>query len=245
MNLVGRMARAAVVGAVISAFACGGGASSSGSGSAGLGGPNPEDVFDLPNTLPNDFALAECAPITGVTNARDLNVVITSPNAPQHDYDGDGDMDSILLFEQDPSPKTVTISLEHRTGTALPPTILDLTQPRDLIFGRDRDENNVRPPGPIAIAYGQNLLQDAWVPPYRQPIVRMDFIPGNPGSNTQPPFSSAGFEGCDPFFPPPTCVTGLSRGVYVVHGRFVDTNAIQHCTEEAFRILVCPVAGHC
>lgn len=240
--------------AAIGAFACGGGASSgSDSGSVSALGPgNPEDVFDFPNTLPNSFQLTSCPDLSGsgVTNVHDLEIRMSTPDGRLHDFDGDGDMDSVLLDYGDTQPKTVIFEIYSINNEHFPLDIVEPLGTNAITGGWQYDQNMVSQANPVSgdfpQSFGSDLLLTTWVPDYSRPIARQYYIPGVGPTATTPfwdPFGY-GFEGCQ-FGDCATFGTALPPGVHMFAAAFVDTLGVQHCTRNSFRILICPVAGHC
>lgn len=212
----------------LSILNCGGGSSSSDSASSsGLGGPNPEDVFDLPNALPDDFRLTSCPPLTGYTSVNDLAVTLSSPDAPRADFDGDGDYDSFVTQFNALTLKTFLLQVQSLSGQAFPPdyVVPRATVPPRVIGGQIFDENGVATNNN---SYGDDLCATLdgifpcdtivnWTAPYRRPMLNYNV--------------AVGIE----FF--------MNPGVHMFTAYFADINNKTHCAQESFRIIMCPQDG--
>jgi len=230
---------------------CGSGTDASGQGENTLGnagvasaGPIPEDINELPNTLPDNFYITSCPPLSGAgfTEVRDLEVIINS-NAPAIDTDGDGDGDTILLQLNDPNPKLVIFETLLLMGPALPPTILhpDPSSDPRLEGGQLYDASGTKIV-PASGFFGDDVFHmpptgSAFVSPYKPLVWRQGYDPLTPGGGA---LGSGGWLS----FASPTGFEGVfGQGVYTFAAVIQDINMIEHCTENSWKMIICPYSG--
>jgi hypothetical protein len=224
----------------------------------------PEDIFDLPNSLPNSFLLGACPAGDALY---DLIVSVSSEDlannadhiAPLHDFDHDGDMDSILLVRYDTIPKTVIFSAKTDDNSPIYPSHVNFAGlDSKIVTGHEYDEYFVckaNAAGDIPVSMGLNLIEGAWqFPPYNNPIFEQWYVPGNSPADPNMPWAAGfpcqGFEGPGGLcggFPPLPGALAEKPGVHVVAARIEESwpQPTLHCAKEINRILICPVACHC
>jgi len=205
---------------------------------------NPEDISDFPDGLPNNFLGAACP--SGFPNTvQDLSVVLTSPDAPLVEVDGNP---TIKLVQGDLEPKTVYFEVSHIDGeTTIPRDTVDFDIFHLFLTGLQYKSDGIKiEDEDIPQVFSQSLLPAAWFePPLADPILTQGFIPGhvNEGpKDPNPTFSEFGLEGCVIGVPP--CPTAKLRlGVHLVAVYFVGLDDTLHCTKYSMSIIVCPVVG--
>lgn len=232
---------------------CGAGSSSStGSnsnllaGNAGLS-PLPEDLGDLPLTIPNAFRIKACPDVSqgGFSNTYDLMVHVSSPNAPVIDTNNDNIPDTIVLKLYDTVPKTLIFSGQSLNQNTFPlSTVFNNGQLQPKILGGfEKDENGVLMTD-ISTSFTSPLAAATWpAVPTANPFSTVFFIPGSTGAiGNQPFFEVSGFEGDSGFanVACPAYRSTLCPGTHVVAIYVPDTVGTIHCTQTVARIRIDP-----
>lgn len=238
---------------MILTLGCGAGSSSSSNanssllaGNAGLS-PLPEDLGDLPLTIPNAFRIKACPDATqgGFSNVYDLMVHVSSPNAPVIDTNNDQIPDTVVLKLYDTVPKTVIFSGQSLNQNTFPlSTVFNNGQLQPKILGGfEKDVNGVAN-ADISTSFTTNLTAGTWPAiPTANPFSTVLFVPGSTGAiGNQPFFETSGFEGDSGFanVACPAYRSLLCPGTHVVAIYVPDTVNTIHCTQAVARIRIDP-----
>ncbi len=223
-------------------ISCGGGASGTGaaSGVSGtssetgslVGGgagllPIPEDIFDLPNTLPNSFALSSCPTVPGKPVLRDLSIQFSAGNSTAWHagtFQGAG---AIYVTRNSTQPITLALDIRSLGNQTYPASSLTHDAVFDrLVVGRIYDGNGQPLANPPTV-FGASIPVNSFVQnagPGFQTLITA-FVPGTTTNQTNVGLPANGFEG------------NLSVGVYTIAARFMTTTHTI-CTEEAMVLVV-------
>jgi len=230
---------------VLGTIHCGGNSALSLNAGSGNFSPSPEDVFDLPNNLPDSFITVSC-PDTGGTRVFDLQVKVedfddANARKYQADFDGDGTLDdALLLVEDDLAPGNFVIEAFSLEGDTFDVTEIDFSLVlTGILMGHEFDENMQSQEdvnGDLPQSLGTAILVASWIgnnPLFNQIFFAVNFPPdvNFPNAPAVPP--GGDWE------------ANLAGGVHVVAAKITDTLDTRHCTQLVFRLLLCPVAGHC
>jgi len=190
-------------------LACGGGAGSGTSsettqsltasgvltGGAGLL-PIPEDIYDLPNTLPDNFGAMACPTSATKPISKDLIIRLSAnPESPARygTYQGTG---AIFVSRNAANPATIALDVRSASNVAysistLPHSALDYVNVGRIYGG------NGQLMAPASVDWGDSLPSHSFVenagPAYQ--VIRTSFIPGFAGDNFNMGLPINGLEG--------------------------------------------------
>lgn len=191
--------------------------------------PIPEDIFDLPNTLPDAFSVAACPASATKPIEKDLVISLSSPTARVGMYDGK----KAYFIQQNASP-AATIALDVRTKSNRSYSASERvvnSALSNLNVGKIRDANNVAVTS-NNIIFGNPVPEGSLVSQggAAYQFLITSFIPGHPGDSQHVGFPSNGFEG------------NVPPGVYLMAVSYELTTAVK-CTAASEILVVCPVNG--
>jgi len=219
-------------------LACGGGAgtgsttgvsqSLSGNGSL-VGGsgllPIPEDIFDLPNTLPDSFATAACPTTAAKPVVRDLSIRLSAGgSARQGTFQGTG---AIFLTQNSSQPVTLGLDVRSIGNQAYSLSSLGHSPIYDRVtIGKVYDGNGQLLATPDVV-FGEMVPRLSFVanagPAYQTLLTAL--IPGFAGDNFNIGLPAEGLEG------------NFTPGVYVVAVVFETAESII-CTQSSMVFVV-------
>lgn len=230
-----------LIGAVL-CTACGGGASGTGAtsgvsaisgetgslvgGGAGLS-PIPEDIYDLPNTLPNSFALASCPTIAGKPAIRDLSIRLSAGNSSAWRPGTFQGIGAIYVSRNSTQPITLALDVRSLGNQSYPASDLTHNVTFDRITVGKIFDGNGQPLANPPTVFGASIPVNSFVQnagaAYQTLLTA--FIPGTTTNQTNVGLPANGFEG------------NLALGVYVFTATFV-TNTNTVCTAASMALVV-------
>ena len=218
---------------------------------SGIGfGPNPEDLGDFPDTLPNGFMNVACDTESGGDYEFDLAVFLDSPTTEKVSVFSEND--TIVLHQGNPIPDILLFETHDILGNSHPLDEIDFSLGHFFLTGRQflGDGSEVSDED-IEQDLGTTLLEGSWTEPdIINPVLQSGYIPdvGDNHDIYDPDVyfhrSEFGLEGCIIFNEEEEiCFSSIEPGLHRTAVRFSDIFGVQHCTKASMNLLVCPRFG--